>query len=162
MVGREALSSKIYQPQVPLPKRPRRKILSGNDSETSRAGATVGAKVSARKAEHARRQPGAGEGSVRLGRQAAPSGQRDRYAAEPAERQAAPRLLARQRRGIQWTQPLSAGRRRGSPVSCPLTRWKLTRPQEPQSLPYSPGLTCLRSEHRHKATHENAARPRPL
>lgn len=111
--------------------------------------------MSALRAEYARRQSGDGEGSVCLGRQAAPSGQWDRYAAEPAERQPAPRLLARQRRGTYWTQPLSEGRRR-SMVFCPLTRWKLTGPQAPPSLPCSPRLTCLRSEHLHKATKKNA------
>lgn len=110
------------------------KIISDNDSETSRARATAVAKVSARRAEHARRESGVGESSVCLGRQAAPSGQRDRCAAEPAESQPAPRRLARQRRGIQWTQPLSAGSRR-SPVSCPLTRLETSRAASPAVPP---------------------------
>lgn len=154
--------SNIYQPQIPFPNVHGGESLSGNESETSRARATAGAKVSTLRAEYARRQSGDCEGSVCLGRQAAPSGQRDRYAAEPAERQPAPRLLARQRRGTQWNQPLSAGRRRRrSTVSCPLTFWKLTGPQAPPSLPCSPRLTCLRSEHLHKDTKENATPPLP-
>lgn len=67
----------------------------------------------------------------------------------------------RRRRGTQWTQPLSEGRHRRSPVSCPLTLRTPAGPQAPPSLPCTPRLTCLCDEHLHKASPEAATPPRP-
>ncbi|EGV91435.1 hypothetical protein I79_025889 [Cricetulus griseus] len=55
---------------------PRRKIISDNDRQTSRARATAVATASACGDGHARRESGARESSVSAGLQAAPSGQR--------------------------------------------------------------------------------------
>lgn len=122
------------------------------------------AKVSARRGGHAHCESGVGEGSVCPDHQAGSLGTVDRYAAEPARRQSAPRPPVRRRRGTRWTQPLSEGRRRRrrrSPVSCPLTLRTPAGPRAPPSLPCSPPLTCLCGDHLHKASPEASTPPQP-